>query len=91
MRIETISYLVTRYGMLLIIIRNILKSGLINMFRTTIQQRPDFIDGSLDIDSLCTELRMKAKCSETGVVIDKKDVDAALSRLPAAGNSPNAS
>jgi AP-1-like factor len=47
-----------------------------------IQQRPDFKDGSLDIDGLCSELRKKAKCSETGVVIDKNDVDAALQRLP---------
>jgi len=47
-----------------------------------IQQRPDFKDGNLDIDSLCTELRKKAKCSESGVVVDKHDVDAALQRLP---------
>ena len=57
--------------------------------RERIQQRPDFKDGTLDIDSLCTELRVKAKCSETGVVIDTKDIDAALNRLPTSGNSPN--
>jgi AP-1-like transcription factor len=43
--------------------------------------RPDFQDGSLDIDSLCTELRQKAKCSETGVVINREDVDKALANL----------
>jgi len=53
-----------------------------------IQDREDFKDGTLDIDSLCTELRQKAKCSENGVVIDQKDVDAALHRLPSAKNSP---
>jgi len=56
-----------------------------------IQDRPDFKDGTLDIDSLCTELRQKAKCSENGVVIDQKDVDAALHRIPPSTNSPKTS
>jgi AP-1-like factor len=47
-----------------------------------LQDRPDFKDGSLDIDGLCFELRAKARCSESGVVIDQRDVDAALNRLP---------
>ncbi|KAF2091651.1 AP1-like transcription factor-like protein [Saccharata proteae CBS 121410] len=47
-----------------------------------LQNRPDFKDGTIDIDSLCTELRAKARCSESGVVVDTKDVDAALKRLP---------
>jgi len=48
-----------------------------------LQERQDFKDGSLDIDGLCSELRAKARCSETGVVIDQKDVNHALERLPA--------
>ncbi|KAJ9667322.1 DNA-binding transcription factor yap1 [Coniosporium apollinis] len=48
-----------------------------------LSKRPDFKDGSIDIDNLCSELRSKARCSESGVVIDQKDVDAALRRLPA--------
>jgi AP-1-like factor len=52
--------------------------------RDKLQERKDFQDGNLDIDGLCDELRAKAKCSESGVVIDQKDVDAALGRLPAA-------
>jgi AP-1-like transcription factor len=51
--------------------------------RDQLQENKDFKEGNLDIDSLCTELRAKARCSETGVVIDKKDVDDALSKLPA--------
>ncbi|EON68608.1 hypothetical protein W97_07866 [Coniosporium apollinis CBS 100218] len=47
-----------------------------------LSKRPDFKDGSIDIDNLCSELRSKARCSESGVVIDQKDVDAALRRLP---------
>jgi len=47
-----------------------------------LQDRPDFKDGSFDIDGLCSELRAKARCSESGVVVDQKDVDAALKRLP---------
>jgi len=44
--------------------------------------RPEFKDGSIDIDNLCSELRAKARCSESGVVVDHKDVEAALQRLP---------
>jgi len=54
-----------------------------------LQERPDFKDGSLDIDGLCSELRTKARCSETGVVIDQKDVDYALQRLPASRSNSN--
>jgi len=45
--------------------------------------RPDFKDGSIDIDNLCSELRAKARCSESGVVVNHKDVEAALTRFPA--------
>jgi len=44
--------------------------------------RPEFRDGTIDIDNLCSELRAKARCSESGVVVDHKDVEAALQRLP---------
>ncbi|PVH99525.1 PAP1-domain-containing protein [Periconia macrospinosa] len=44
--------------------------------------RTDFKDGTIDIDNLCSELRSKARCSESGVVVDHKDVEAALQRLP---------
>jgi AP-1-like factor len=57
--------------------------------REKVQERQDFKDGALDIDGLCDELRAKAKCSESGVVIDQKDVDAALQRLPAMRKSSN--
>ncbi|KAK7534737.1 transcription factor PAP1-domain-containing protein [Phyllosticta citribraziliensis] len=47
-----------------------------------LQNRQDFKDGTIDIDGLCTELRAKARCSESGVVVDSKDVEAALKRMP---------
>jgi len=47
-----------------------------------LSSRPDFKDGTIDIDNLCSELRAKARCSESGVVVDHKDVEAALQRLP---------
>jgi len=50
--------------------------------RDKLANRPDFKDGSIDIDNLCSELRAKARCSESGVVVDHKDVEAALKRLP---------
>ena len=39
-----------------------------------------FRNGELDVDNLCTELRTKARCSETGVVVDQKDVEEIVSR-----------
>ncbi|KAF2737038.1 AP-1-like protein [Polyplosphaeria fusca] len=47
-----------------------------------LSSRSDFKDGTIDIDNLCSELRSKARCSESGVVVDHKDVEAALKRLP---------
>lgn len=35
---------------------------------------------SLDIDSLCSELKAKAKCHETGAGIDEQDVNEILGR-----------
>jgi len=52
--------------------------------RDKLQNDPDFKEGKFDIDNLCSELRAKARCSESGVVVDQKDVDAALKRLPKA-------
>ena len=51
-------------------------------FRDKLQKQPGFTEGTFDIDNLCSELRAKAKCSESGVVVDQKDVDEALKRLP---------
>jgi AP-1-like factor len=50
--------------------------------RDKLANRPDFKDGTIDIDNLCSELRAKARCSESGVVVDNKDVEAAFKRLP---------
>lgn len=50
--------------------------------RDKLSNRADFKDGTIDIDNLCSELRSKARCSESGVVVDHKDVEAALKRLP---------
>jgi len=47
-----------------------------------LSSRNDFKDGTIDIDNLCSELRAKARCSESGVVVDHKDVEEALKRLP---------
>ncbi|CAN6674730.1 hypothetical protein TRVA0_062S00584 [Trichomonascus vanleenenianus] len=44
-----------------------------------VSTHPKFND--LDIDGLCSELRAKAKCSESGVVLSEKDVDNVLSSL----------
>lgn len=51
-------------------------------YRDKLSSRSDFRDGTIDIDNLCSELRAKARCSESGVVVDHKDVEAALKRLP---------
>jgi len=42
-----------------------------------------FQNGELDMDNLCSELRTKAKCSESGAVIGERDVDEILKRAKA--------
>jgi AP-1-like factor len=54
----------------------------LTLSRDKLSNRSDFKDGTIDIDNLCSELRAKARCSESGVVVDTKDVEAALKRLP---------
>jgi len=46
-----------------------------------IAAHPDF--EQIDIDGLCGELRSKAKCSESGVVIQESDFDTALKTVQA--------
>jgi len=58
------------------------RRDLLTPSRDKLSSRPDFKDGTIDIDNLCSELRAKARCSESGVVIDHKDVEEALKRLP---------
>ena len=36
---------------------------------------------NLDIDSLCHEMQTKARCSETGLWYDKKDMDAMRAKM----------
>ncbi|OAL36636.1 hypothetical protein AYO20_03968 [Fonsecaea nubica] len=43
-----------------------------------LQSMEKFRNGEIDIDNLCSELRSKAKCSEGGAVVYKKDVDEIL-------------
>ncbi|GAB7363467.1 hypothetical protein MBLNU230_g3739t1 [Neophaeotheca triangularis] len=46
-----------------------------------LQSNQDFQEGKFDLDGLCSELRQKARCSESGVMVDQNHVDAALRRL----------
>lgn len=43
--------------------------------RDRLQSNEKFRNGEIDVDSLCSELRTKARCSEEGVVIKEKDVE----------------
>ncbi|KAL1955712.1 hypothetical protein VTO42DRAFT_8184 [Malbranchea cinnamomea] len=45
-----------------------------------LQSLDKFRNGEIDVDSLCSELRTKARCSESGVVVDKKDLDDIVTR-----------
>lgn len=49
--------------------------------RNQLQSNPDFQEGKFDLDGLCSELRSKARCSESGVMVDQDHVDAALRKL----------
>jgi AP-1-like transcription factor len=48
------------------------------MSRDRLQSMEKFRNGEIDIDNLCSELRAKAKCSEGGAVVDRKDVEKIL-------------
>ncbi|OJJ78110.1 hypothetical protein ASPBRDRAFT_114826 [Aspergillus brasiliensis CBS 101740] len=45
-----------------------------------LQSMEKFRNGELDVDNLCSELRMKARCSEGGVVVNQQDVDDIMGR-----------
>lgn len=47
--------------------------------RDRLNTHPKFLSGEIDVDKLCVELKSKAKCSETGVVVGSKDVERVLS------------
>jgi AP-1-like factor len=46
-----------------------------------ISSHPRFVSGELDMDGLCSELRSKAKCSESGVVVSENDVQEVLGKV----------
>ncbi|KAK5750188.1 DNA-binding transcription factor yap1 [Elasticomyces elasticus] len=51
------------------------------IIRNQLQSNPDFQAGTFDLDNLCSELRAKARCSESGVMVSQDHVDAALKKL----------
>ncbi|WPH02635.1 Hypothetical protein R9X50_00550000 [Acrodontium crateriforme] len=56
-----------------------------------LQANPEFQEGKFDLDSLCSELKAKARCSESGVMVDQHYVNAALKKLskkPENGTAP---
>lgn len=46
--------------------------------RDRLQSMEKFRNGEIDIDSLCSDLRFKARCSEGSAVVHEKDVDKIL-------------
>lgn len=50
-------------------------------YRNQLQNCPRFKTGDFDIDSLCTELASKARCTETGVAVPRQYVEQALWKL----------
>ncbi|KAF4554323.1 Transcription factor PAP1-like protein [Elsinoe fawcettii] len=52
-----------------------------NTIWNQLQHNKDFQDGKFDLDGLCSELRTKAKCSESGVVVAASDVDVAFKKM----------
>lgn len=57
------------------------RSYLLSMYRDRLQSMEKFRNGEIDVDSLCTELRTKARCSEGGVVVNQRDVDDIMGRV----------
>lgn len=56
--------------------------------RHQLQSNADFQKGTFDLDSLCSELKTKAHCSESGVMVDQDHVDAALRKLGSKETKP---
>ncbi|KAH8703094.1 transcription factor PAP1-domain-containing protein [Talaromyces proteolyticus] len=56
-----------------------------------LQSMEKFRNGEIDVDSLCTELRTKARCSEGGVVVNKRDVDDIMGRVDTPNTTPTQS
>jgi len=52
-----------------------------NKIWSQLQSCPDFQEGKFDLDSLCAELRTKATCQESGLMVEKDHVERALRRL----------
>lgn len=52
-----------------------------NTIWNQLQANKDFQDGKFDLDGLCSELRSKAKCSESGVAVPADLVDRAFKKL----------
>ena len=55
-------------------------------YRSQLQSNQDFKEGKFDLDNLCSELRAKAKCSESGVTVPSEYVDAAFKKLSGASD-----
>ena len=50
------------------------------LYRNRLQSMEKFRNGEIDMDNLCSELRAKARCSETGALVDEEDFDKIMSR-----------
>ncbi|KAK5110020.1 hypothetical protein LTR62_006387 [Meristemomyces frigidus] len=54
---------------------------LTTLHRNQLQSNPSFQAGTFDLDSLCSELKAKARCSESGVMVSQEHVDRAMKKL----------
>lgn len=62
-------------------LRQVFMSGTDFLFpRDRLQSMERFRNGEIDVDSLCSELRTKARCSEGGVVVNQNDLDDIMGR-----------
>lgn len=52
-----------------------------NAIWNQLQANKDFQDGKFDLDNLCTELRSKAKCSESGMAVPATEVEKTIKKL----------
>jgi hypothetical protein len=55
--------------------------------RKHIKANEHFQKGEVDIESLCDDLQKKARCSETGLPIDKGTVDHMLEKFAASNTN----
>lgn len=65
-----------------------MNTSLTYRIRDRLQACPKVKEGEFDLDVLCKDLQKKAKCSETGAVVNESDFNKIMKSYVGAGKVP---